>query len=154
MKARNILLTTGGDVQLTDFGVSKVVTGGTLPSKRTLAQGSPWWMSPEVVLDKPATYKVSAFLSLATSCSAPQRTAAHRSAPQRTAAHRSAAAQNSADGRGQRADGIWQRTTDVRPSYSPCFMHVWCGVVSCGLVRCGAVRCGAVRCVVLCDFAV
>ncbi len=57
VKGRNILLTTDGEIKLTDFGVSKIVTGATLQNKKTMAQGSPWWMAPEVVQDKPATFK-------------------------------------------------------------------------------------------------
>jgi len=60
LKAGNILLTMSGDVKLADFGVS--AKNDSDHQKRTTFIGTPYWMSPEVIMcetfkDTPYSYK-------------------------------------------------------------------------------------------------
>jgi len=56
IKAANVLIATSGLIKLGDFGVSAKLEQ-TLDKKRT-AIGSPYWMAPEVILEKPYTSAV------------------------------------------------------------------------------------------------
>lgn len=54
LQGANILLTESGDVKLADFGVSAQITATI--SKRKSFIGTPYWMAPEVYLQKQNTY--------------------------------------------------------------------------------------------------
>lgn len=47
IKSANVLLTTGGDVKLADFGVAGQLSASSAKTDRIV--GTPYWMSPEVV---------------------------------------------------------------------------------------------------------
>eukprot|EP01062_Namystynia_karyoxenos_P018015 TRINITY_DN16669_c0_g2_i1.p1 TRINITY_DN16669_c0_g2~~TRINITY_DN16669_c0_g2_i1.p1 ORF type:complete len:500 (+),score=41.63 TRINITY_DN16669_c0_g2_i1:136-1635(+) len=49
VKAANLLLTEQGQVKLGDFGVSRAC----VRSMRTTFVGTPYWMAPELIMDKP-----------------------------------------------------------------------------------------------------
>lgn len=48
IKCANILISTGGDIKLTDFGTAKRVNDNTLNGCKTFS-GTPFWMAPEVI---------------------------------------------------------------------------------------------------------
>ncbi|EWC45223.1 hypothetical protein DRE_05950 [Drechslerella stenobrocha 248] len=56
IKAANILVANDGRVQLCDFGVSTAMKNSQ--AKRSTFVGTPWWMAPEVILEK--SYDVKA----------------------------------------------------------------------------------------------
>lgn len=55
IKAANILLNNEGDVKIADFGVSTQLSSNL--SRRHTFVGSPYWMSPEVILEEEYNYK-------------------------------------------------------------------------------------------------
>mmetsp|Transcript_10802 Transcript_10802/g.15017 ORF Transcript_10802/g.15017 Transcript_10802/m.15017 type:complete len:489 (+) Transcript_10802:78-1544(+) len=58
IKAANILLNHNGDCKLADFGVSKELTNTLAKSKTVI--GTPYWMAPEVFLEKKTGYDAKA----------------------------------------------------------------------------------------------
>lgn len=55
IKAANILLNSQGDVKIADFGVSTQLSNNL--SRRNTFVGSPYWMSPEVILEEEYNFK-------------------------------------------------------------------------------------------------
>ena len=55
LKPANILIGNEGLYKITDFGISTQVKEKMTTIKRTCA-GTPWYMAPEVILDKPYSY--------------------------------------------------------------------------------------------------
>lgn len=55
IKAANILLNSQGDVKVADFGVSTQLSNNL--SRRNTFVGSPYWMSPEVILEEEYNFK-------------------------------------------------------------------------------------------------
>lgn len=55
IKAANILLNKDGDVKIADFGVSTQLSNNL--SRRHTFVGSPYWMSPEVILEQSYNFK-------------------------------------------------------------------------------------------------
>ncbi|KAH3667022.1 hypothetical protein WICMUC_005369 [Wickerhamomyces mucosus] len=55
IKAANILLHSNGDVKVADFGVSTQLSNNL--SRRNTFVGSPYWMSPEVILEDEYNFK-------------------------------------------------------------------------------------------------
>ena len=55
MKPSNVLLTNTGIAKLSDFGISRIL-GGT-NSKASSIVGTPWYMPPEIILQKPYNLK-------------------------------------------------------------------------------------------------
>jgi serine/threonine-protein kinase 24/25/MST4 len=55
IKAANILLNTKGNVKIADFGVSTQLSSNL--SRRHTFVGSPYWMSPEVILEEDYDFK-------------------------------------------------------------------------------------------------
>ncbi|EAX89323.1 STE family protein kinase [Trichomonas vaginalis G3] len=54
IKAANILLMSDGGIRLTDFGISRDFSGGTLNTMSSI--GTPYWMAPEVINSQPYSY--------------------------------------------------------------------------------------------------
>ena len=50
LKSQNILVSKHGDIKLTDFGVSTQLSSNF--SKRNTTVGTPYWMAPEVIVNK------------------------------------------------------------------------------------------------------
>ena len=55
LKAQNVFLTEGGLVKVGDFGVAKVLEH-TVAKARTVV-GSPYYLSPEIIENRPYSYK-------------------------------------------------------------------------------------------------
>ncbi|ONH68158.1 Serine/threonine-protein kinase svkA [Cyberlindnera fabianii] len=55
IKAANILLNKNGDVKIADFGVSTQLSNNL--SRRNTFVGSPYWMSPEVIMEEEYNFK-------------------------------------------------------------------------------------------------
>lgn len=54
IKAANILIMSDGQTRLTDFGISRDFSGGTLNTMSSI--GTPYWMAPEVINAQPYSY--------------------------------------------------------------------------------------------------
>lgn len=61
LKPGNVLVSNAGDVQLTDFGIAKVISPNITPSVSTMLKGSPGYLAPEVLRGQPARFTSDLF---------------------------------------------------------------------------------------------
>jgi eukaryotic-like serine/threonine-protein kinase len=61
LKPGNVLVSLAGDVQITDFGIAKVIGHDQTPSVSTMLKGSPGYLAPEILRGQPPRFTSDLF---------------------------------------------------------------------------------------------